>query len=101
MRRGVDGGGGCAGAHDRQVGEDPLVARAGSDADPLLRLDAEREQAGGELVDAVAGLRQVTDSQASLPPGYRYASRSGDAATRSRNWTATLRARLSTRVGLT
>src|SRR5690606_32856641 len=52
----VDGGGGRSGAHDRQVGEDPLVAGAGGDADPLLGLDPERQQAGRELVDVLAGL---------------------------------------------
>ena len=54
--RGVDGRGGAAGARDREVGEDPLVARAGGDADPLLTLDAQCQQARGEVADPVAGL---------------------------------------------
>ena len=56
VRRRVDGRGGAAGAHDRQVREDPLVARAGGDADPLLGLDAERQQARGQAGDPVARL---------------------------------------------
>ena len=56
VRRGVDRGRGATGAHDREVGEDPLVAGARGDADPLLGLDPEREQSCGEVGDPVAGL---------------------------------------------
>ena len=44
------------GAHDREVGEDPLEAGAGGDADALLGLEPEGEQAGREPRDLVAGL---------------------------------------------
>ncbi len=57
----VDGRRRAAGAHDRQVGQDPLVARARGDADPLLGLQAQREQARGQAPHPVAG----------LPPGHR------------------------------
>ncbi len=40
----VDGRGRTPGAHHRQVGQDPLVAGAGGDADPLLGLEPQREQ---------------------------------------------------------
>ena len=52
----VDRGRGARGAHHREVGQDPLVARAGHDADPLLRLEAEREQSRREGLDPVTGL---------------------------------------------
>jgi hypothetical protein len=52
----VDRGRGTSGAHHREVREDPLVARAGRDADALLGLDAQRDQARGERLDLVAGL---------------------------------------------
>ena len=55
-RRGVDGGGGDAGAHVGEVGEDPLEAGARGDPDPLLRLHPERHQPCGEPADTVAGL---------------------------------------------
>ena len=54
--RRVDRRGRAAGAHDRQVGQDPLEAGARRDADPLLGLEAQREQAGGQLLDPLAGL---------------------------------------------
>ena len=36
--------------HDREVGQDPLVARARGDRDALLGLDAERDQSGGPSI---------------------------------------------------
>jgi hypothetical protein len=55
-RGGVDGGGGGAGAQDAEVGEDPLDPGAGGDRDPVLGLDAERQQAGGDLPHPLADL---------------------------------------------
>jgi hypothetical protein len=55
-RRGVDGGGRRAGAHDREVGDDPLVARVGRDAHALLGLDAEGDEARREAGHLGAGL---------------------------------------------
>ena len=52
----VDRGGRGARTHDPEVGEDPLVARARGDADALLGLDAEGEQAGRHLGHLVARL---------------------------------------------
>ena len=36
------------GAQDREVGQSPVDPRRGDDGDPLLGLDAERDQPGGE-----------------------------------------------------
>ena len=85
----VDRGGRAGGAHHREVGQDPLVAGAGGDADALLGLDAQRDQAGGQRLDLVADLLPG-DGLPCLPRGKRKASLSGDVATRSKNWTATL-----------
>ena len=62
----VDRRGRAAGAHDREVGEDPLEAGAGGDADPLLGLDprrAARRRAG----DPVAGLAARTSTPTRRP----------------------------------
>ena len=61
VRRRVDGRRGARRTHHGQVGEDPLVARAGRDADALLGLDPEGEQARREPLHQVPG----------LPPGHR------------------------------
>ena len=53
----IDGGGGSAGRHDRQVGQDPLDPGAGGDRHPVLALDAERQQSGSDLEGLVLGLR--------------------------------------------
>ena len=53
---GVDGRRGGPRGHDRQVGQDPLDARARGDRDPVLELDAEGQQPGGELEGGVLGL---------------------------------------------
>ena len=68
-RRRVDRRGRAAGAHDREVGQDPLEAGAGGDADALLGLDAQREQAGRELVDLVAGLAARSATPSASPTG--------------------------------
>ncbi len=52
----VDRGRCGAGGVDREVGEDPLDAGAGGDRDALLGLDAERDEARGEVGHAYAGL---------------------------------------------
>src|SRR3954452_7819491 len=52
----VDRGRGRAGAHDGEVGQDPLEARARHDRDRLLRADADRDQARRHRVDEVAGV---------------------------------------------
>ena len=57
----INGRGGGPGTHDRQIGQYPLVSRAGRDADALLGFDAQRQQSGGQRLDAVRG----------LPPGRR------------------------------
>ena len=54
--RRVDRGRRAGRTHHREVGEDPLVAGARGDADALLGLQTEREQAGREAGDPVAGL---------------------------------------------
>ena len=46
----------CAGAHDREVGIQPLDAGRGSDRDPLLRPDAQCEQPRGHGSDRLRGL---------------------------------------------
>ena len=56
VRGRVDRGRRRTGAHDGEVGEDPLVAGVGGDADPLLHLDAQREQPGSQPGHLVAGL---------------------------------------------
>src|SRR5690606_30773937 len=53
---GIHRGGGASGAHDREIGQDPLVARRGRDADPLLALEPEGEQAGREASYPIARL---------------------------------------------
>ena len=53
----VDRGRRSAGAHHGQVGQDPLDPGVAGDRHPLLATDAQREQAGRELVDLVLGLR--------------------------------------------
>ena len=50
----VDRGGGSAGGHRGQVEEDPLEAGVARDRDAVLGLQAQREQARGELGDALA-----------------------------------------------
>jgi hypothetical protein len=64
--RGVHGGRRARGAHDREVREDPLVPGGRRDADPLLGLQAERQETRGELLDDVAGL-PPGDGLPSLP----------------------------------
>ena len=56
LRRRIDGGRRAAGAHHRQIGEDPFEPRRGCDRYPVLDLDAEREQPGGEFRCALTGL---------------------------------------------
>ena len=55
-RRGVHGSGGGAGTHDRQVSQDPLVARCRGDRHALLRLDADGHQTGCEAAHCLTGL---------------------------------------------
>ena len=43
-------------AHDAEVGEDPLVARAGHDPDALLGLHPKGQQPGGDPLTVLAGL---------------------------------------------
>ena len=52
----VDRGGGRAGAQDREVGEHPVDPGGGDQRDPLLGLDAEVQQPGGEVLHPLAGL---------------------------------------------
>ncbi len=56
-RRRVHRGGGPAGAEDREIGQDPLDSGGRCDRHPLLRLQAEVDQAGGEVEHPVLGLR--------------------------------------------
>ena len=56
LGRRVDRGGGRAGAHDAEVGEDPLEPGVGEDRDPVLRADAEVVQAGGDRLGAAGDL---------------------------------------------
>lgn len=52
----VDRGHGTAGAHDAQVGEDPLDAGVGGERDPLLGLQTEVQQARGDTEDPLGRL---------------------------------------------
>jgi hypothetical protein len=49
VRARIDGGGRGADERDGKVGQDPFEAGGRGDGDPLFVLDAEGEQAGGEL----------------------------------------------------
>ena len=52
----VDGGRGASGEHDGHVRQDPVEPGVGRDRDPLLRLEAQREQAARQLLGVVVGL---------------------------------------------
>ena len=52
----VDGGRGRPGAEHREVGQHPLDPGGGDQRHPLLRLHAEVQQAGGEVLHPLAGL---------------------------------------------
>ncbi len=93
----VDRRGGATGTHHRQVGDDPLVARAGGDADPLLGLETERQQTGREPGDLVAGLASTSPTPTTRLGGSGRPRALGEVATRSRNRTATFCGRLSTK----
>jgi hypothetical protein len=58
-RGGVHGGGGGTGAEDAEVGQDPVEPGARRDPDPVLRLDAERQQPGGDGPHPLAHLAPV------------------------------------------
>ena len=52
----VDSGGRRAGAHDRQVGQDPLEPGGRCDTDPILGRDTQRQQAGCQGVHPLGRL---------------------------------------------
>ncbi len=62
----VDGNADCADRGERVVGQRPLETRSGEECNPVARLDAVRQEAGGSLVDGGSRLSPRDRPPASL-----------------------------------